>query len=91
VVDLLCTSVADIRSHIKSRAAFFFKVPAGLVACGAGSALYPTEYDLVTGISFLAMITVYTEVFGIIKGAFVIPVRHAVCLYLFRNGCGILA
>jgi hypothetical protein len=91
VVDLLCASVADIRSHIKSRTAFFFKVPAGLVACGAGSALYPTEYDLVTGISFLAMITVYTEVFGIIKGAFVIPVRHAVCLNLFRNGCGILA
>ena len=36
------------------------------------------------------MVAVDTKVFSIIKGAFVIPVRQAVCLHLLGDGSEIL-
>ena len=46
--------------------------------------------DFSTGICLFAMVTVYTKVFGIIKGTFVIPVGQPMCFHLFGDGSGIL-
>lgn len=47
--------------------------------------------DLATGIGFLAMVSVDAEILCIIKSAFVVIVRHAVCPHLLRYGGRILA
>ena len=91
VADLFCTAVANIRSPVKSYAALFFKVPAGLVAGGAGSAFDPAQDNLSAGIGLLTVIAVDTEVFGIIEGPFMIPVRKTVSPDFFRDRGGILA
>lgn len=90
VRNLFVTAIADIRSFIEPAAAFLFKVRTGLVAGRAGSALDTTKKDFPTGIGLFAMIAVYTKVFGIIKGTFVIPVGQPVCFHFLRNRSGIL-
>ena len=90
VRNLFVTAIADIRSFIKPVAAFFFKVRTGLVAGRAGSTLDTAKKDFPTGIGLFTMVAVDTKVFGIIKGAFVIPVRQTVCLQLLGDGSGIL-
>ena len=90
VRNLLVTAIADIRSFIEPAAAFLFKVGTGLVAGRAGSTLDTAKKDFPTGIGLFTMVAVDTKVFGIIKGAFVIPVRQAVCLHLLGDGSGIL-
>ena len=74
VADLFCTAVADIRSPVKSYAALFFKVPAGLVAGRTGCTFDPAQDNLSAGVGLLTVIAVDTEVFGIIESPFVIPV-----------------
>ena len=91
VADFFCTAIADIRSPIKPATAFFFKVFAGLITGGTGSTFYAAKDDLAAGIGFFTMITMDTEVFRIIKRAFVIPVKQPMGSYLFRDGSGILA
>ena len=74
VIDFFRTAVADIRSPVKSYAALFFKVSAGLVAGRAGCAFDSAQDNLSAGISLLAVIAVNTEVFGVIESPFVIPI-----------------
>ena len=74
VIDFFRTAVADIRSPVKSYAALFFKVSAGLVAGRAGCAFDSAQDNLSAGISLLAVIAVNTEVFGVIESTFVIPI-----------------
>ena len=74
VADFFDTAVADIRSPVKSYAALFFKVSAGLVAGRAGCAFDSAQDNLSAGISLLAVIAVNTEVFGVIESTFVIPI-----------------
>ena len=74
VIDFFRTAVADIRSPVKSYAALFFKVSAGLITGGAGSAFDPAQDNLSAGVGLLTVIAVDTEVFGIIESPFVIPV-----------------
>ena len=49
-VDFRVTSIADIRSFIKSGAALPLKIVAGLVTGGAGSAFDTADENLPTGI-----------------------------------------
>ena len=74
VIDFFRTAVADIRSPVKSYAALFLKVSASLVAGRAGCAFDSAQDNLSTGVRFLTVIAVNTEVFGIIESPFVIPV-----------------
>ena len=90
-IDFLCTAIADIRSPVKPAAAFFFKAFAGLITGGTGSALHAAKDNLAAGIGLFTMVTMDTEVFRIIKSAFVIPVRQPMSSYFFRDGSGILA
>ena len=91
VADLFGAAVADIRSPVKSYTALFFEVPAGLITGRAGSAFDPAQDNLSAGVGLLTVIAVDTEVFGIIEGAFVIPVRKAVGPDFFRDRGRILA
>ena len=91
VADLFCTAVTDIRSPVKSYATLFFKVSAGLITGRTGSAFDPAQDNLSAGVGLLTVIAVATEVFGIIEGSFVIPVRKAVGPDFFRDRGGILA
>lgn len=83
VVDLFATAVADIRGLIQAVAVLLFKVLTGLITGGTGSAFDTTEDDLAAGICFLAMIPMNTEVLGVIKSTFVIPVGETVSLDFF--------
>ena len=74
VIDFFRTAVADIGSPVKPDAALFFKVSAGLVAGRTGCAFDSAQDNLSTGVRFLTVIAVNTEVFGIIESPFVIPV-----------------
>ena len=71
-------SVADIRRLIKAAAAFPYKVRTGLVAGRAGSTFHITEDELTAHVRFPAMVTVDTEVMGIIESAFMVPVAEPV-------------
>ena len=77
LADFLCTAIADISSPVKPAATFFFKVFAGLITGGTGSALYAAKHNLAAGIGLFTMVTMDTKVFRIIKRAFVIPVEIA--------------
>lgn len=90
-VDHLITAVTDIRGLIQTPAAFPDEIPAGLVAGRAGGAFDAAEDDLVTGIGLTAMVSMDTEVFGIIKSAFVIPVAETVFPHLLGDSGWILA
>ena len=90
VADLFVASVADTRSPVKSYAALFFEVPAGLITGSAGSAFDLAQDNLSAGIGLPTVIAVDTEVFGIIEDPFVIPVRKAVGPNFFRDCGGIL-
>ena len=91
VVDLLGTTIADIRSLVQAITAFFFEVLAGLIAGRARSAFDTAEDDLAADLGLFAVIPMDTEILSIIKGTFVIPVRQAMGLYFLRNSRGILA
>ena len=90
VADLFRAAIADIRCPVKAVAALFLKSLTCLITGRAGSAFDAAEEDLFAGIGLLTVIPVNAEVMGIIKGAFVIPVRQPVGLYLFRDGGRIL-
>lgn len=85
------TAVTDVRGLIQTSAAFPDEIPAGLVTGRTGSALDAAEDDLVTDIGLAAMVSMDTEVFGVIKSAFMIPVAEAVFPYLLGDGGWILA
>ena len=71
----LCAAIADIadiRGPVQTVTAFFFKVRAGLVAGGVGSTFHATENNFYTGIFLFAMVSMNTEVMGIIK----VPLCH---------------
>lgn len=73
VIDFLRAAITDIRRFIKSFTVFFLKVLASLIAGRTGSAFDTTQDDFATGIGFLTMIAMDTEIFGIIKSSFVVP------------------
>lgn len=50
-----------------------------------------TKNDFVASTGFSAVITVDTEVLGIVKRAFMIPVGQTMCVHFFRDGRGICA
>ena len=81
MIDLLWASIANIRGSVQTAASFLFKVFASLVTCRTGSTFHTAKKDLATGIGFLVMIAMDTEVLSIIKGALVIPVRQLRCKY----------
>ena len=83
VVDRLGTAVAGIRSLIEPAAAFPGKVRACLVTGRAGSTFDTAQDDLAAYIGFPAVIAVHTEVVGIVKSAFVVPVTETVVSDLF--------
>lgn len=83
VIDLLWASIADIGGLIQSTAALLLKILTGLIAGWTGCTFHTAKDDLPTGIGLLTVVTMNTEVLRIIKGAFVIPVRHAMSLNLF--------
>lgn len=91
MINGLVTTVADVGSLIETVTAFPYKVRTGLVAGGAGSAFHLTEDELTTHICFSAVITVDTEVVGIIKSAFMIPVAEAVGSDFLGDSSGIFA
>lgn len=91
VTDFLIAAIADIRGFVQSVIAFLFKIGACLVTGGAGSAFDTTENDLATGIGFSAVITVDTEVLGIVKSTLMILVRKTMCFHFFRDGSRIFA
>ena len=91
MIHLFGTAIADIRSLVQAAAAFLFKVLTGLIVGGTGSAFDTAEDNLSAGICFLAMVSMDTEVSGIIKSAFMIPVREPVSLNLFGDSGRILA
>ena len=63
----LVTSIADMRSPVKSVAAFPYKILAVLVARRAGSAFDITKDNLSTDVFLLAMETVDTKVLAFRK------------------------
>lgn len=83
MVDSFWAAVTDIRSLIQTGTPLSCKVGAGLVAGRAGGAFDAAQDDPATGIGFLTVITVDTEVVGIIESAFMIPVTEAVQPDLF--------
>ena len=85
------TAIADIRSFIQSVAAFHLVVFTGLVAGRTGSTFDATDNDFTAYICFAAVVAVDAEVFCIIEGTFVIPVRNPVNFDLFGNRSRILA
>ena len=91
VIDLLIAAIADIGGFVQSVTAFLFKIGACLITGRAGSTFDATENDLAAGIGLSAVITVDTEVPGIVKSALMIPVRQTMCLHFFRDGSGIFA
>ena len=91
MIHLFGTAIADIRSLIQAAAVFLFKVLTGLIAGGTGSAFDTAEDNLSAGICLFTMVSMDTEVSGIIKSAFMIPVREPVSLNLFGDSGRILA
>ena len=81
VADFLRAAITDIRCFLKSFTVFFLKIPAGLVTGRTGSAFDAAQDDFATGIGFLTMIAMDTEVFGVIKSPFVVPVGETVGPY----------
>lgn len=79
-----------VRSPVKPATAFFFEVFAGLITCGTGSALYAAKDNLAAGIGLFTMVTMDTEVFRVIKRAFVIPVRQPMDSYSLEMVVGSL-
>ena len=90
-MECFVTAVTDIGSLIQPSAMFPDEIPAGLIAGGAGGTFNAAENEFVAGISFTAMVSMNTEVFCIIKRAFVIPVAETVFPHLLRDSGWILA
>ena len=91
VIDLFVTAVTDTRSFFQSAAEFLVEVFTGLIAGGTGGAFDAAQNDFSAGIGLAAVITVDTEVLGIIKGAFMIPIREPTGFHFFRDRGRILA
>lgn len=91
VVDLFRAAITYIRSPVKTAAALLLKIRTGLIAGRAGSTLNAAQNDLVAGIGLPAVIAVDTEVFCVIKGTLVIPVRNPVSFDLLRDSSRVLA
>lgn len=83
MVDLLRTSIANVRGLIQPAASFLLKVFAGLVTCRAGRTFNIAKNDLAASIGLFAVVAMDTEVLGIIKGTFMVPVGQAVGFYFF--------
>ena len=80
-----------MRCPIKPHTALFYKVFACLVTGRAGRALNAIENKFSIDIDFSAMIAMNAEVMGIIKRAFMIPVRYTARLHFLGDSRGILA
>lgn len=91
VIDFFVTTITDIRSFFQSAAEFFVEVFTGLIAGGTGGAFDAAQNDFSAGIGLATVITMDTEVLGIIKGAFMIPVREPVGFHFFRDRGRVLA
>jgi hypothetical protein len=91
VIHLFIAAITHIGGTNKPCAAFLNKVLTGLVTGRTGSTFNSTENNLSTDIRFAAMIAMDTEVVGIIKGAFMIPVANSSGANLLRYSGWILA
>ena len=91
MIDGFWTSIADIRSLIKTVTLFFDKIGAGLVTGRTGSTLNAAEYDFSAYICFSAVVSVNAEVASVKEGSFMIPIGYTVELHFLRNGSRILA
>ena len=101
MIDGFWTSIADVRSLIKTVTLFFNEIGAGNrkrdhlygSECegGAGSTLHVAEYDFSAYICFSAVVSVDAEVASVKEGSFMIPIGYTVELHFLRNGSRILA
>ena len=91
MVDLLGTAIAYVRSLIEPGAALFLKAFTGLVTGRTGSTLDAAYDQFPASIGLLTMIAMNAEVMGIIKRAFMIPVRYTARLHFLGDSRGILA
>ena len=91
VINGFWTSIADVRSLIKTVTLFFNEIGAGLVTGWTGSTLHVAEYDFSACISFSAVVSVNAEVMRIKEGTFMIPITHTMELHFLRNSSRILA
>jgi len=88
---LLVTAIADVGSHIQSGAVFLHKIPTGLITGWTGSTFDTANKNLFAYIYFSTAKPVNAEVPGIIKCAFMVPVRGTPGLDLLRVGGWIFA
>jgi hypothetical protein len=91
VRDLFVAAIANVGSFIQSGAAFLHKIPAGLITGRTGSTFDPADKNLFADIYFSTAKPVNAEVLGIVKGAFMIPVRGTPGLHFLRDGGWIFA
>jgi len=90
VRDLFVAAIANVGSFIQSGAAFLHKIPAGLTG-RTGSTFDTGDKNLFADIYFSTAKPVNAEVLGIVKGAFMIPVRGTPGLHFLRDGGWIFA
>ena len=91
MIDGFWTSIADVRSLIKTVTLFFNEIGAGLVTGWTRSTLNVAEYDFSAYICFSAVVSVNAEVASVKEGSFMIPIGYTVELHFLRNGSRILA
>ena len=91
MIDCFRAAIADIGGFVQPVAAFHLIILTGLVACGTGSTFDAADNDFAAYIGFTAVVTMDAEVFCIIKGTLVVPVRNPVRSDLFGNRSRILA
>ena len=91
MIDCFRAAIADIGCFVQPVAAFHLIILTGLVACGTGSTFDAADNDFAAYIGFTAVVTMDAEVFCIIKGTLVVPVRNPVRSDLFGNRSRILA
>ena len=72
--DVFFTAIADIGCLIQPFTSFTYKVLTGSIAGRAGSTFYTADDDFFTGIRFFTVISVNTEIFCVVKRAFMKPV-----------------
>ena len=90
VINGFWTSIADIRSLIKTVTLFFNEIGAGLVTGWTGSTLNVAEYDFPAYICFSAVVSVDAEVASVKEGSFMKPIAYTMELHFLRNGSRIL-
>ena len=89
--DGIRASIAYIWRFGQTITSFSLKIRTCLVTCRARGTFDTTYNDLSTGICLTALVSVDTEVLGVVKRAFMIPIIKPVKPDLFGYGCRILA